>query len=420
MIRFESALNARRSASASASQWARTGPTLALLVFAALLVVGQMYSVLPLYGAMGMTFGVAPAAVAWTSTAFGFAYAVGFLLAGPLTDRFGARTMISFSLVVAAVATALVATAVNVEVAIGLRVLQGFLSAMFTPAAYSYVAHHVRPERRPLALSFLASSLLAAAVVMQVCSQLVVARLNWQAMFLLCAPLMLAAGIAARFTLQSSSSEHKTSMVSAFRAMPRLLSRPRLVAIYFAAMILLGGFVGIYSAIALAGPAGVAANAHALLALRLSGLPAMIAVPLLAPWLARLTPRIRVVTGLALAAGAALAAAFAEGNAVLLATVLLLFLIGIVMAAPGIVELINESVAENRGVATSLYAFSMFAGGSICGQLVSGMTGLGFGFGAIAKVVAAVLGGGALLVIASYFLAEPAATSSAHLLRSER
>ncbi|WP_174363030.1 MFS transporter [uncultured Caballeronia sp.] len=418
MIKPSSALSARRSA--PAVQWAQTGPTLALLVFAAFLVVGQMYAVLPLYGAMGATFGVAPRAVAWTSTAFGFAYAVGFLVAGPLTDRYGARTMISFGLVLAAAATALVATAVDIKVAIEMRVLQGFLSAMFTPAAYSYVANHVRPERRSLALSFLASSLLAAAVVMQVCSQLIVSRLNWQALFLICAALMLVTGSVAWFTLQGSRAEYKTSIVAAFQAMPRLLSQPRLVAIYLATMTLLGGFVGIYSAIALAGLARGVADAHALLALRLSGLPAMIAVPLLAPYIAFLTPRVRVVTGMALAAGTALASSFADGNIVLLGAVMLLFLGGIVMAAPALVELISESVTENRGVATSLYAFSMFAGGSICGQLVSQMTGLDFGFGVIVKFVCAILGAGALLITMSKFLASPAQAFAAQHFESER
>ncbi|MEU9014539.1 hypothetical protein AB0D12_33245 [Streptomyces sp. NPDC048479] len=49
----------------------------------------QMYAVLALLHPMATSFGAAPGPATWTATAFGFAYAVGFLLAGPLSDRFG-------------------------------------------------------------------------------------------------------------------------------------------------------------------------------------------------------------------------------------------------------------------------------------------------------------------------------------------
>ncbi|WP_204353066.1 Atu4866 domain-containing protein [Salinicola peritrichatus] len=46
--------------------------------------------------------------------------------------------------------------------------------------------------------------------------------------------------------------------------------------------------------------------------------------------------------------------------------------------APAIVELIGAKAAEYRGVATALYGFSMFLGGSLGSQIVGSLHGLSF------------------------------------------
>lgn len=379
--------------------WAPAGRTIALLVIAGVLVVGQSYVVLALYAPMADTFGVDPAAVTWTSTAFGFAYAVGFLVAGPLSDRLGPRTMIIGCMMATSVTTALVPAASSLGPAVGLRVLQGLTASMFAPAAYSYAATHLRPERRAMALSFVSSSLLAAAIIMQIAAQVVAGALNWQAVFLLCVPLFVLLALASWFVLQPSPPGHGTSVLAAFGAMPRLVAKPRLATLYLAAMALLGGFVAVYTTISLVGPSSVADDPGSLLALRASSLPAMLLIPLASPLLARIKPLARSVIGLGLAALAVLGAAFLDASPVGLAIALLIFVAGIVTAAPAIVEVVGAVAGAARGSATALYAFAMFAGGSIGTQLVGGLTGMGFS--RLLLAIACVLGVGALLALAS-------------------
>lgn len=91
--------------------------TVPLMTVTGLIVVGQLYAVLPLLPEMARDWGSTPAASTWTVTSFGLAYAFGFLLAGPLSDRYGRRTVISCGLAVLAVATLLVATAGSLPVA---------------------------------------------------------------------------------------------------------------------------------------------------------------------------------------------------------------------------------------------------------------------------------------------------------------
>jgi predicted MFS family arabinose efflux permease len=362
-------------------------------------VVGQMYSVLPLYPAMGGSFGIAPQAVAITSTAFGLAYAAGFLVAGPLADRYGSRTMITTGLGITAVTTALVATAPTLDVAVVLRVLQGLGAATFAPAAFLYIAHHVRPGRRSVVLSAVTSGMLAAAVVMQVVAQTVSAALNWQAVFLLTAPVLAVLTATATATLLPGERARTTSMTASFRIMPRLLTQPRLLTLYLATVTLLGAFVALYTTISLAGPSGVAGRPGALLALRASALPAMILVPMLAFWLARYAAQFRVVAGLAVAALASLVAAGLGTSTVALAGALLVVVAGLVLAAPAMVEVVGGAAGTNRGTATALYAFAMFTGGSLGGQAVSALVGLGFT--GLMHSVAGVLGVGTLLAAVS-------------------
>jgi len=70
---------------------APTASTVAVMSIAAVVVVGQLYATIPQLDDLAEESGVRSAAAAWASTAFGFAYALGMLVAGPLSDAVGRR-----------------------------------------------------------------------------------------------------------------------------------------------------------------------------------------------------------------------------------------------------------------------------------------------------------------------------------------
>lgn len=271
------------------SSWAPAAPTIALLTALGVLMVGQMYTVLALLHPMATSLGTAPEQVTWTATAFGFAYAAGFLLAGPLSDRYGSRAVITTGLVAATAATLAVSAAPDLPTAIALRGLQGLTAATFAPSALSYVVHHIAPQRRGTALTCITSGMFAAAVLLQIGAQAVAAGLGWRAAFWLSAALMALSLIPVRRVLRPTL-RHGTGggLSQAFAAMPRLLGRPRMVALYLSTVVLMSSFVAIYTAVAIAGPSGIAGNSSAILALRASALPALVAIPVLARLLQRL------------------------------------------------------------------------------------------------------------------------------------
>ncbi|MGW2444536.1 MFS transporter [Streptomyces sp. NPDC001675] len=378
--------------------WAPAAPTIALLTALGVLMVGQMYTVLALLPSIATTFGTTPAQATWTATAFGCAYAAGFLLAGPLSDRYGSRVVITAGLVAATAATLAVSVAPDLPAAIALRSLQGLTAGTFAPSALSYVVHHIAPQRRGTALTCITSGMFAAAVIMQIGAQAVAAGFGWRAVFCLSAALMALSLIPARHVLRPTlRHDSGVGLLQAFAAIPRLLRRPRLAALYLSTVTLMASFVAVYTAVAIAGPSGIAGNSSAILALRASALPALVAVPMLAQVFQRLAAPLRAVLAFALAALTVAAGSFLGGHTVPLAIALLLFVAAVAIAAPAVVETINALARHLRGSAVALYGCSMFIGASLGPQLTGALSSLGFG--GILRVVTAALVLGVLLAL---------------------
>ena len=229
---------------------------------------------------------------------------------------------------------------------------------------------------------------------MQIAAQGIASAAGWRAVFLVSAVALLAAAPAAHAVLHTSRHAGRP-LLGAFAAMPGLIVQPRLAALFAATATLLGGFVAVYTAVTIAGPPEIAGDDGALLVLRASALPAMVAVPFLAGFLGRWSAGARAVVGLALAALSVLATAVV-GGVVGLGAVLLVFTAAILVAAPALVQSIGEYAGpERQGVGTALYAFSMFVGAGIGPQLAVGAAGLGFS--GIVIAVAGVLALGAVL-----------------------
>ncbi|RKN44871.1 MFS transporter [Streptomyces hoynatensis] len=368
-----------------AQGYAPTGATLAVFALTALLATGQLYGAIPLLAGMGRAWHAPQSAMTWFASAFGFGYATGFLLFGPLSDRFGRRRVIVSGTAATALTTALVATAPGLPAGIALRVLQGLTTAAFAPAAFSYIAERIEPRRRALVLSGVISAFLASAVAGQLSAQTVAGHYGWRAVFLVfAAAFALASALLARVMLADPPPAATAALSRAYRSMPRLLVSRRLLPLYAVTPVILGSFVALYTGLQLSGAAG---DAGALLALRAAALPAILALPLLAPVLRRFSGLARTGGALALAAVAALLIAALEPGTVGLALLLNAFVAGSGLAASGMVETIGGRAGEDRVTAVSVYTFVLFLGGSLGPQAASALTGAG-----IAPLAAALAG----------------------------
>lgn len=376
-------------------RWAPLGRTLLVLVATAVVGVGQTYTVIPLMPAIAQDFGIATSSAAWLATGFSLSFALGFLFAGPAADRYGPRRVILVGLLCATLSTLLVTLAQNLPAAVAFRCLQGLTVAALAPTGFAYVADHVDPRRRPAALGAMSSAGLAAAVLMQVAAQ-ALAPVGWRAIFFASSAILLLLFAVVLVGLRADTAERANNMKTALSALPRLLIRPRLLALYAATSTLLGSFVIVYTAIELAGPPAVADNPTALLILRASSLPAVIAAPFLTGATTQFSPRTKALIALVLAAVTAAAAGLAGDHVILLGLALLLYVAGIAIAAPSLVELIHAAAPDAIGAATALYTASLFIGTSIGPQIATATTTAGF--------AAAALTGAALLIVGALMI----------------
>lgn len=366
------------------------------------LVVGQLYAVLPLLAPMAQSWGEEQATVAWTVTAFAVAYATGFLVSGPAADRFGPRRVIVVGGLATALLTGAVALAPDTAVGLALRALQGFAAASFAPAAFSYVATRVAPERRVTAITWLTSSFLAAAVIGQLAAQSLEQSVGWQGVFAASALSLAVAALALRLVLAPDPSS-KAAVDGALAGMFGLLRDRRLLLLYGATATLLFGFVGVYGGLEVSGPDWLAGDPQAMLALRAGALPAMLAVPLLGSRLARYAPGTRVPVALFGAAVTAAATGLvADLGPLALGVSLLAFTGCVAVAAPALVQAIGVRAGAARGSATALYTFALFIGAGLGPQLATVLSALGFT--AVALGAATALAGGGALALAALLL----------------
>lgn len=372
--------------------------TVAAFVPAGLLATGHLYVVIPLLARMSAAWGVPAAALTWLVSAFGLGYAGGFLVFGPLSDVYGRRRVMTWGMAATAVTTALVALSPGTGLALALRVAEGVTTAVFAPTAFAYIAERIEPRRRAVTMTSVVSALFASAVVAQLVAKEVADLLGWRPVFLLGGAAFAVVTVALRRVMLPDAARRTGG--NPYAAVPALLRDPRLVLVYAATLTVLGSFVALYTALQLEGPAGIAGNPDALLALRATALPAIVAIPFATPYLARITAARRAALALGLAAVIALVVGIAAPGVVGLAVLLAVFAFAIGVGAPAVIETVGGLAGPARGTAVSLFTFFLFTGASL--GPIAASAAAPYGFAALMYGVAAVLGlGGGLVLIAS-------------------
>jgi predicted MFS family arabinose efflux permease len=212
---------------------------------------------------------------------------------------------------------------------------------------------------------------------------------GWRAVFLLGSVLILGFAALLWRGLAVSTSRGTGSLAGVFLSLPGFLTQPRFLAFYLAALTLLGGFVAIFTALVLAGPPGLAGHPERLLTLKVMVLPAMLAVPLASHWVGRIPSRIRMVGGLTAAATAALGIALVGEEMGVMAGFLSVFVAGLLLASPALIQTIGVLARDQAGAATALYAFAVFLGASLGPQLAWAFSPWGFAgiLGAVATLL---------------------------------
>lgn len=371
--------------------------TVATMSLVAIVVASQGYVTIPLMPQIGAAWTVSQASATWATSVFAISYACSSLLSGPLSDHYGRRLILAASIAAMAVATALVPISTDLVAGSILRALQGAMAGVFAPVAYAYLGERVPLQRLSLSLTMVSCSLSGAIVIGQVAAQLLESTLGWRSVFWFTTPLLALAAAATWRVMLPDTSHNLPPSKTMIHAVISVLRCTQLLPLYATALTILSGLTAIYTGLQLYGPAELIGDANAMLALRASALPAMLAAVLLAPMLSRISAIVRAAVALAIAAIGMLGAALLANTVTGLATALFVVVFGISTAGPAIVQAIGSGAGTARATGIAIYGFILSLGAGVGAQLPLALEG----FPDLALLLTIILGiGTALTVIA--------------------
>ncbi len=370
-----------------------------LLVACALAVVSLLYVPLPILAQLARRLGVAPAVAAGAVSTFGLAYALGFMVFGPLSDRLGRRRVMAWGLSVLAVVSAGVGWADSAPLLMAGRALQGFAAAAFPPVAIAYLAERGTLRQRTWGVAWISTAFLSAGLLGQIYGSAVAGRWSLGAAML---PLALVyactAGVLFLTREDARPAASRPSWLAAYRPMGRLLADARLRRVYVPAALLLMCFVAFY--LALDAHVAAALRAHGITPLmaRAVALPAFLAPLAVALALPRIGAQRMAAAGLGMAAaGLALCAWAGPTHLHGLLAASVLFVAGVGLSVPSLIAQVTSLAdAPVRGLAVAIYTFVLFVGAS-CGPWLAQGTAH-WPLARTLSLLAALLGAAALYV----------------------
>jgi predicted MFS family arabinose efflux permease len=370
---------------------------LALLAVCALVVPAQLYIAIPLRAHLHDGL-----AAAWAGSAFAIAYAAGFLVFGPLSERLGRRRVLVGGLVALTAATVAVAVAPGPVAFVAARAAQGLAAASFGPAALVWVAENAPPARRGAALAVVTTALIGSGIAGQLYGTAALAVLDQRWVFALAAVPYAVLAAALQLRMDADTPRHPVTLRAVYRPLLRVVRTAPVVSVFLASLTVFGSFVALYATLD-AHLVGVERfSAGDVLAAAAPALHALPRVPV--------GPRTQVLLGFGTAAAGITVAQLMAAGWVVPVLGSIAYIAGVSLVVPGLVELLARHVPAERAGAVAVNTFMLFVGASVAPFLVAG---LGY------RTTLAVLAGTLLAAAAVVAVGVPARTPHVPL-RSDR
>ncbi|MBA0047556.1 MFS transporter [Mycobacteroides sp. LB1] len=367
----------------------------ALVVLCALQVTMQLYVWIPIHDAVSASYGGQNMTPALSAALFG--YAAGFLLFGPVTDRFGRRRVLIAGVSVMAVLTFLVPFATTPALFGVLRVLQGFAGGAFSPSALSHLGEALPRRTATTAIGAVSTAYLMAGVLGQVMASVVTRAWGWQWLFWISAAgLALNAALLAPVMRDERSGNPGSRIVSGFVAQARLLTRRDIAVPLAAVFVLMLSFVAMYTSLAVQLVDVLQLPESTVTTIRLAGIPGMLVAPFVGSWVGRVGTETGALVGYVLAAVGLAVEAVGAGSIPVIVIGSNIFVAGIAIASTAMVTMFGDRAAPRRGAGTALYGFTVFLGASSAPYLAHAL-----GFRPLLGALVTALIGGAVLAASS-------------------
>ncbi|WP_344001362.1 MFS transporter [Microbacterium paludicola] len=361
------------------------------LGIAVLAVVSLIYITIPITPVLTAEWGATLSAAAWIGSGFGITFALASFIYPALSDHVDPRRVIAFGLVGAAIATAAAGATDSLPWLVAARVAQGAFAAAVPSVSLAYVARLLPEGSRVTGIAVISACFPLAAIAGQAYGLALEASLGWRWAFWTLALLLAVMGAVVSTLPPVARAVHAPRLSTALGAAVAMFRRRAMLPPYAAALSFLLLLVGMYAALQQHGAQfGITDTVSALLA-RLPGLPGIVlgafAATFIARWGAYRTAALAFALG---AVGLALEATSGPLWLVLVGTAL--FVAGIAVAVPAVVQMVGIASGPARGAGMAGYALLVGAGATLAPLVVTWLAPLGFGAtcGVLAVIMAAV------------------------------
>ncbi|MDO5084559.1 MAG: MFS transporter [Arachnia propionica] len=363
-----------------------TRGAVALLVATALAVLTQLYAAIPLFGPVSRSLG--GDATFALATSFSLTYAIGFLIWGPISDRYGRKGVLVVAVGILSLTTLLCSFATSLPVLALLRAGQGLAAAGFAPVALAYLTERVAPSWRAAAIGAMSTAFLVAGILGQVVASMIAIRLGWAWFFVIFAVvLMVDSALLLVLLTKTTRRSDVPSLGLQFTALGRLMIRPGILLLSGAHVTLLLSFVALYTALGRQ-LVSLGQEASSVLLIRLAALPAMFLCLVAAPLIGRIGAMRVAQLGFGLSALGLLVASLSATTLPVVTVASIGFVSGVALAVPSMISLYSTTSAPNQGSGMAINGFMLFTGASLGPILANGVES----FSALMLVLVGLLG----------------------------
>ncbi|MFC3749548.1 MFS transporter [Paenibacillus sp. GCM10012306] len=337
-----------------------------ILCWAGMVIMSSLYVTIPLIPLFSDIFKISSTQAATAGSIFSLGFAIGCLIYGPVSERYGRKYVIFSGLIALAFISLFIGTVRDFSWIIVLRGLQGAAAATFSPVALAYAVEMYPAQKRMTAIGFITTGFMVAGIVGQVLSGIMSQHYGWYSIFYLLAALYsLTAILVLKFLPKGNYQNDNSSILEPIRNMGKVFARKKLLLAYSVALVLLMSFVSMSTALGtyLSGPT-FGLNKQGILYVRSVGVLGM----LVSPYAGRLAARfgnLRILRGALLLAMLGLASLGLITNLTLLAVMSVIYIAGIALVGPVLISLVGQLGGQLQGIAVSVYTFILFAGTSL-------------------------------------------------------
>ncbi|AZS18315.1 MFS transporter [Paenibacillus lutimineralis] len=342
-----------------------------ILCWSGLVVMSSLYVTIPLISVFAQLFSIPATQAAAAGSTFSIGFALGCLIYGALSDKYGRKPVIFVGLLFLTMISLMLGFVHQFVWILVLRGLQGAAAATFSPVSLAYAVEMYPAEKRVTTIGFISTGFLAAGIVGQVISSVISEQYGWNAVFYTLAMVYALTAVVVFFLLPKGGIQQAHANIwEPMKQIGKVFVQKQLVLCYLVAFVLLMSFVSMYTVLGnYLSQAPFELSKQEILYVRMIGILGMLVSPFAGRISKRLGIRVTLRAGLLLAI-IGLASMGMISHLPLLVIMSIIFVSGIAIAVPSLVSLVGQLGGKMRGIAVSGYTFILFTGTSF-GPMIS-------------------------------------------------